>query len=91
MFDLVIRQVRIIDGTGSPWTVGDVAVQDGKIAAMGRHVAGGVREVIDGKGLTLTPGFIDIHTHSDFSLLLDGSAPAACYKELQLKSGATAA
>lgn len=74
MFDFIIRQVRIIDGTGSPWTIGDVAVQDGIIAAMGAHVVGHAREVIDGQGLTLTPGFIDIHSHSDFSLLLDGSA-----------------
>lgn len=74
MFDFIIRQVRIIDGTGSPWTIGDVAVRDGKIAAMGVHVAGSAHEIIDGKGLALTPGFIDIHTHSDFSLLLDGSA-----------------
>lgn len=74
MFDYIIRQVRIVDGTGSPWTVGDVAVRDGKIAAMGAHIAGGAHEIIDGKGLTLTPGFIDIHSHSDFSLLLDGSA-----------------
>ncbi len=74
LFDYIIRQVRIVDGTGSPWTIGDVAVQEGIIAAMGKHIAVGAHEIIDGRGLTLTPGFIDIHTHSDFSLLLDGSA-----------------
>lgn len=74
MFDLIIRHARVIDGTGSPWFKGDVAVQDGRIVAMGPMLSGDAKEEIDATGLTLTPGFIDIHSHSDFSLVVDGSA-----------------
>jgi len=74
MFDLIIRHARIIDGTGSPWFSGDVAVKNGRIAAMGPRLCGEAKEEIDATGLTLTPGFIDIHSHSDFSLVVDGSA-----------------
>lgn len=74
MFDLLIRNVRIVDGTGSPWTVGDVAVKDEKIAAVGACLKGEAKEYIDATNLTLAPGFIDIHSHSDFSLMVDSSA-----------------
>lgn len=74
MFDLIIRQARIVDGTGSPWFLGDVAVQDGRIAAIATHLKGDAKSVVDATGLVLTPGFIDIHSHSDFALPIDGSA-----------------
>lgn len=74
MFDLLIKGVRVIDGTGSPWFFGDVAVKDGRIAAVGKSINAIADQVINGKGLTLTPGFIDIHSHSDFSLPIDGGA-----------------
>ncbi|MGI6358281.1 MAG: N-acyl-D-amino-acid deacylase family protein [Bacillota bacterium] len=74
MYDLIIRHARIVDGTGSPWFVGDLAVQDGRIAAMGPKVSGPTKQEIDGTGLTLTPGFIDVHSHSDFTLPIDGGA-----------------
>ena len=62
--DVVIRGGLILDGTGGePW-VGDVAIQDGKIAAIGHVVGQGTRE-IDATGLLVTPGFVDIHTHYD--------------------------
>jgi N-acyl-D-aspartate/D-glutamate deacylase len=64
MFDLVIRNGTVIDGSGHPRTVADVAVQDGKIAAVGPGIGGGRRE-IDAGGLLVTPGFVDIHTHYD--------------------------
>jgi len=73
MLDFIIRNARIVDGTGSPWFIGDVGVSVGRIAAIGK-VNESSREVIDGTGLTLTPGFIDIHSHSDFSLPVDGVA-----------------
>jgi N-acyl-D-aspartate/D-glutamate deacylase len=64
MFDLVIRNGAVIDGSGGPRTVADVAVQDGRIAAVGPKLGAGRRE-IDAGGLLVTPGFVDIHTHYD--------------------------
>jgi N-acyl-D-amino-acid deacylase len=64
MHELVIRNVSILDGTGAPAAPGDLAVDDGRISAMGGGVGPG-REEIDGEGLTLAPGFIDTHTHDD--------------------------
>jgi N-acyl-D-amino-acid deacylase len=63
-YDLVIRNGRIIDGTGNPSFMGDVAIQDGKIAARGK-VQGKGREEINAKGMIVAPGFIDVHTHAD--------------------------
>jgi len=63
---------HIIDGSGSPWYQGEVAVKGGKIAAVGRLVNPTARRVIDATGLVVAPGFIDLHTHSDYTLLVDG-------------------
>src|ERR1051325_3218293 len=72
-FDLIIRGGRIIDGTGNPWFYGDVAVKGDRIAAMGK-VAGEATRVIDATGLVVAPGFIDMHSHSDWVLFEDGAA-----------------
>jgi len=63
-YDLVIRGGAIVDGTGAAPYVADVAVQDGVIAQIG-SVSGSGREEIDARGLTVTPGFVDVHTHYD--------------------------
>ena len=63
-YDLVIRGGTIVDGSGAPSYVGDVAVQDGWIVATGK-VDGKGKEELDAKGLLVTPGFVDIHTHYD--------------------------
>jgi len=63
-YDLVIRGAQIVDGSGSSPFEGDVAVLDGRIAAVGRFDGEG-REEIDARGLIVTPGFVDIHTHYD--------------------------
>jgi len=63
-FDLVIRNGSVADGMGGPLVTADVAVKDGKIAAIGKIVGRG-REEIDAKGKLVTPGFVDIHTHYD--------------------------
>lgn len=61
--DLVIRNARVIDGTGNPWFRADVAIRDGRIMAVERrHIGSGERE-IDANGMILAPGFIDVHTH----------------------------
>ncbi len=63
-YDIVIRGGSIVDGTGREGITGDVAIADGRIAALGKVEGRGARE-IDADGLTVTPGFIDIHTHLD--------------------------
>src|SRR5262245_8587524 len=66
--DLVIRNARILDGTGAPASEGDVEVDDGRIRSVG-GVASAARTEIDAKGLHLSPGFIDVHTHDDGAFL----------------------
>lgn len=63
-YDLVIRHARLIDGTGRAAEPGDLAVRDGRIAALGRFEGRG-RTEIDAEGRVLAPGFIDVHTHSE--------------------------
>ncbi len=72
-FDLVIRGGTIIDGTGTRGVAGDVAINGDRIAAVGKIEEAGRRE-IDARGLVVAPGFIDIHSHSDYLLLEDGAA-----------------
>ena len=74
VYDLVIRNGRIIDGSGNPWFYGDVAVLGDRIAAVDRILQGSAKRVIDAKGLVVAPGFIDMHSHSDYLLLEDGNA-----------------
>ena len=62
--DLVIRGGTVVDGTGAPAFEADVAVRDGRIAAIGRVAERGTEE-IDARGMLVTPGFVDIHTHYD--------------------------
>ena len=64
VYDFVLRGGRIVDGTGNPAFHGDVAVQGGKIAAIGKIAETGRRE-IDVRGLVVAPGFIDVHTHAE--------------------------
>jgi N-acyl-D-aspartate/D-glutamate deacylase len=73
-FDLLIHNGRIVDGTGNPAYIGDVAIRQGKIAAMGRLAGRTAARTIDAAGLTVAPGFIDIHNHSDFTIVEDGNA-----------------
>ena len=72
-YDLLIANARIVDGTGGPWFAGSVAVKDGKIAGVGRLPGATARQMIDAKGMVVSPGFIDLHSHSDYTLLVDGN------------------
>src|SRR5436305_1759160 len=73
-YDLVVRNGTVVDGTGNPWFRGDVAVRGDRIVAVGRVPPGKAKREIDAKGLVVAPGFIDMHSHSDFLLLEDGDA-----------------
>ena len=64
MHDLVIRDGTVVDGTGAPRRVADVAVDGETITMVGPAIGRGRRE-IDGRGMLVTPGFVDIHTHYD--------------------------
>jgi N-acyl-D-aspartate/D-glutamate deacylase len=82
-YDLLIVGGHIIDGSGSPWYSGSVAVKDGRIAAIGRLEGATARRTIDATGLVVSPGFIDLHVHSDYTLLVDGNA------ESKIRQGVT--
>ena len=71
-YELVIKGGTVVDGTGTPGFAADVAVQDGRIAEVGTGLDGD--RVLEADGHVVAPGFIDIHTHSDMSLMLDGRA-----------------
>ncbi len=70
MFDLLIKQATIINGTGTSDTpVADIGIRDGCIAAMDASIQGEARQVIDAQGMVAAPGFIDIHSHADVAVL----------------------
>ncbi len=70
MFDILIQGGTVIDGTGAPSQRCDVGIAGDTIAAVGMLQAAQAREVIDARGLHICPGFIDMHGHSDFNLLV---------------------
>jgi N-acyl-D-amino-acid deacylase len=63
--DLIIKNGRIIDGSGNPWYSADVGIQGGRIVAIGRLDTTQSRRVLDARGMIVAPGFIDVHTHSE--------------------------
>jgi len=69
MYDIMLKNCRLIDGTGNPWRRGDLAIQNGKIAAMGELGAVDAQRTVNVEGKAVAPGFIDIHGHSDYLIL----------------------
>jgi N-acyl-D-amino-acid deacylase len=69
MYDILIVGGQIIDGTGSPWFWGDLAVQNGRIVDIGKLAGSSAARTIQADGRIVSPGFIDMHTHSDLQLL----------------------
>src|SRR3712207_6618620 len=82
MLDLVLRNGRIVDGTGNPWFFGDIGIKDDKIVDVGRVNQEGL-ETIDVRGQVISPGFIDGHCHSDL-MILDNPR-----SEIKLQQGVT--
>jgi dihydroorotase/N-acyl-D-amino-acid deacylase len=70
-YDVLIRHGHIVDGTGNPWFAGDVAIKGGRIAAIGALPNVSATRVIDAAGRIVAPGFIDLHTHSDLTVIAD--------------------
>src|SRR5512132_581806 len=73
-YDLLIINGHIIDGIGSPWYAGDVAIRGDRIAAVGRLQSARACDTIDARGLIVSPGWIDMLGHSEYPLLRDGRA-----------------
>ena len=71
MFDIMIQNALIYDGTGEPAYLGNVAIKDGKIAAVSKEPLYDAKKIVDAKGLALAPGFVDVHSHSDNALHKD--------------------
>lgn len=73
-YDIIIKNAKVIDGSGNPWYAADVAIRDGRVAAIGKQILAPAATAIDARGMAVTPGFIDMHGHSDYTLLRDGNA-----------------
>jgi N-acyl-D-amino-acid deacylase len=82
-FDLLIKGGRIIDGTGTAESLADIGIRDGRIVALGPIDSADAMRIIDAKGMHVVPGFVDIHTHTDSSIL---SLPTA---DSKLRQGVT--
>ena len=79
-FDVVIRNGRIIDGTGSPWYAGDIGTRDGRIAAIGKIAEDGTKETIDAQGMVVAPGFIDMLGQSELTILVNPHLPSKIFQ-----------
>jgi len=80
VFDFVITNGHIIDGTGSPWYSGDVGIRDGKIAAIGNLSAAPRTRTIDAAGKVVAPGFIDMLGQSELTILVDPRLPSKIFQ-----------
>src|ERR1044071_9637835 len=83
MFDLLIRNGRVVDGTGLPWFRGDVGLTGDRIAAVGRLPGATAKLTLDAAGKVVCPGFVDAHVHGDLALLADP------YHEAAIRQGVT--
>jgi N-acyl-D-amino-acid deacylase len=78
MYDLIIRNGTIIDGSGMPRYRGDVAIEGGRISAIGK-IRDGARETIDAEGHVVSPGLVDAHTHMDAQVFWDALGTCSCW------------
>src|SRR5689334_13135845 len=77
-YDLLIKNGRVMDGTGAPAYNADVGVRDGRIADIGK-LGGSAQRTIDAQGQVIAPGFIDSHTHFDAQITWDPLCTWSCY------------
>jgi N-acyl-D-amino-acid deacylase len=75
-YDLIIRNGRVLDGTGNPWFPADIGIREGRIVTVGALAGAAASRVIDASGKYVVPGFIDIHSHAD-----DGSSPRGGFRD----------
>jgi N-acyl-D-amino-acid deacylase len=80
VYDLVITNGHIVDGTGSPWYSGDVGIRDGRIAAIGNLSGAARKQTIDARGKVVAPGFIDMLGQSEMTILVDPRLPSKIYQ-----------
>lgn len=81
--DTLIINGKIIDGTGNPWFKADIGIKDGKIVSIKKRIKQDAEQIISADGLVVCPGFIDIHSHSDYTLLVNPKA------ESKIRQGVT--
>src|SRR5437660_8231379 len=77
--DIVLRGATLYDGTGQPGRKGDLALRGERIVAVGTFTVAGQPKILDGTGLVVAPGFIDLHTHSDTALIQPATRANLCY------------
>ena len=78
--DIIISNGRIIDGTGSPWYAGGIAIKDGRIAAIGQLRGWHAKQAIDARGMIVAPGFIDMLGQSELTILVDPRLPSKIFQ-----------
>ncbi|HYF32358.1 MAG TPA: D-aminoacylase [Chitinophagaceae bacterium] len=78
-YDVIIRNGKIIDGTGNSWFYADIGIRNGRIATIGQLGTTPARKIIDAKGLIVAPGFIDVHTHIEDDELKNPTADNFIY------------
>jgi len=83
LFDIIIKKGRVIDGAGNPWFLADLGIKDGKILKIGDLQFQDAERIIDAEKYIVSPGFIDMHSHSDFSPLINP------YMESKVRQGVT--
>jgi N-acyl-D-amino-acid deacylase len=76
-YDVVIANGKVVDGSGNPWFYANVAIDNGHIAKIGKFDPKLGKRIIDAKGMVVSPGFIDLHTHTDMPALADGNTESA--------------
>ena len=83
MFDVIIRNGKVVDGSGQKAYLADVGVENGRITEISPDLGADADEIVDADGCVVCPGFIDMHSHSDFTLLVHPEA------ESKIRQGVT--
>jgi N-acyl-D-amino-acid deacylase len=79
-YDVVIRNGRIVDGSGSPWYSGDIGIRQGRIARIGNLTGASAKRTIDARGMVVAPGFIDMLGQSELTILVNPHLPSKIYQ-----------